>query len=101
MDSSLPITSASICPDCGTHIASSLLACPGCERLVHADRLRVLADAATTASNAGELTASLTHWREAMELLPPSSRQFAIIRDKATDRKSTRLNSSHVSESRM
>lgn len=72
-----------MCPVCGSHVAVSLRACPGCGRLVHAERLKSLADAAAVATNAGDLAEALTHWREAMELLPSDSRQLVLVREKA------------------
>ena len=56
-----------------------MLACPNCNRLVHKDRLEALAAQASSASTAGDITASLQAWREALELVPRNSKQFAII----------------------
>lgn len=80
---------ASVCPDCGSHVALSLVACPGCGRLVHADKLKQLAEFAEAATRAGDLPTALTTWREAMELLPPGSRQFAMIREKTVSLSNT------------
>ncbi|MEE8523639.1 MAG: site-2 protease family protein [Thermoanaerobaculia bacterium] len=70
------------CPDCGTEIAPLLLSCPACGRLVHGDELRRLATAAAAASDAGDPRAALAAWREALDRLPPASRQAAAIADK-------------------
>ncbi len=67
------------CPGCGSEIAPGLLSCPSCRRLVHAARLKELAEAADDSENAGELSGALAHWNEAAALLPPESRQFTII----------------------
>jgi Zn-dependent protease len=67
------------CPACGTEVAPNLLSCPSCHRLVHADRLKGLAATAEAAERAGELSAALASWREALTLLPPESRQYAVI----------------------
>ena len=67
------------CPQCGTEIAPALLACPGCHRLVHAEELQRLAAAAARGEQAGDFSAALTAWRQALDLLPPDSRQFATI----------------------
>jgi Zn-dependent protease len=72
------------CPSCGSEIALSLLTCPTCQRLVHAERLKELASQAETAQNRGELAVALSHWREALELLPPESRQYALVSDRIT-----------------
>lgn len=63
------------CRQCGTELVPSLLACPGCGALVHADELRRLADAAGRA----EPAEALRLWREAMALLPPDSGQARSI----------------------
>lgn len=67
------------CPDCGTEMASGLLCCPSCRRLVHSSELKELATQAERAAQAGDLTAELTAWRRALELLPPDSRQHEAI----------------------
>jgi Zn-dependent protease len=70
---------ASFCPDCGTEVAPSLLTCPNCQRLVHADRLKALSAEAEAATRADDPTAALIAWRSALELLPPGSRQHNAI----------------------
>lgn len=55
-------------------------ACPVCRRLVHGERLRELADRAARAERDADLTAELATWREALELLPPGTRQAETIR---------------------
>jgi Zn-dependent protease len=71
-----------VCPACGSEIAPRLLACPSCQRLVHADRLKRLADAADDAHRAGDLLKALESWREALGLLPPASRQHELIAER-------------------
>jgi Zn-dependent protease len=70
------------CTACGSEIAPTLLSCPSCHRLVHAERLKALAAAAEIAEKAGELSAALTSWNEAVQLLPPESRQYAAVADR-------------------
>ena len=60
-------------------IAPGLLCCPSCRRLVHAARLKELADAADDSEDAGDLTGALAHWNEAAGLLPSDSRQYTVI----------------------
>jgi Zn-dependent protease len=79
--SPLPLMARS-CPACGSEIAPSLLSCPSCHRLVHSERLKGLAEAAEDADQAGELSAALASWNEALSLLPPESRQYAAIAEK-------------------
>lgn len=70
------------CPECGTELAPALLCCPGCQRLVHGPRLRELADSAEHAASAGDASAALAAWREALDLLPPGTRQHAAVSQK-------------------
>src|SRR2546426_10947030 len=67
------------CPQCGTQIAPALLACPSCQRLVHSDALKRLAAEAERTAQAGDMSAALATWREALELLPPDSSQHTIV----------------------
>lgn len=67
------------CPQCGTDIAPSLLACPACRTLVHAEELKRLASHAETLTAAGRLADALVAWRTALDLLPPDSRQYAAV----------------------
>ena len=59
-----------------------MLTCPKCRRLVHSDRLKVLADTATQAPSPVD---ALVAWREALELLPPGTRQYDTIQAKITE----------------
>jgi len=63
------------CATCGAELPSSLLACPGCGTLVHAAELTRLAGLAEEAERQGELTAALSSWKDALELLPPGAPQ--------------------------
>jgi Zn-dependent protease len=67
------------CSSCGAEISPGLLACPGCHRLAHAAELAVLAQQASAAQQAGDISQSLGFWRAALELLPPETNQFAVI----------------------
>jgi Zn-dependent protease len=71
-----------VCPACGVEVAPNLLSCPGCRRLVHAERLKRLADDAERAEQGGDPLAALVAWREALELLPAGTRQHAAISDR-------------------
>lgn len=70
------------CEGCATELSWSLLACPGCGRLVHAERLRQLAAEAESASTP---TDALIAWRSALELLPCETRQHALISSKIAE----------------
>ena len=70
---------ASVCPQCGTHVAPALLACPSCQRLVHADELKRLAAEAERAGRAEDTSAALVAWRQALDLLPRDSTQHGAV----------------------
>ena len=70
------------CVQCGAELAPNLLACPTCHALVHADELKKLAAEAEAETRAGALSEALAKWRRALELLPPHSSQYAVIRKK-------------------
>jgi len=70
------------CRQCGTQLAPSLLSCPSCQALVHADRLKALAADAGAATASGDLSAASAKWREALELLPPGTRQFTAVEER-------------------
>jgi len=67
------------CPQCGTQVASALLACPSCQRLVHADGLKRLAAEAERAGQAGDASGALGAWRQALDLLPRDSTQHQAV----------------------
>ena len=73
---------ASTCPACGVELAASLLSCPQCQRLVHAEELKQLAARAERATGEHDCTGALQSWRRALELLPPTSRQYLVIAEK-------------------
>ncbi len=73
------------CPDCGTHLAPSLLSCPSCHRLVYGARLEELAGRARQATDGGDLGAALAAWREALELLPEGSAQGDEVRRRVSE----------------
>jgi Zn-dependent protease len=68
------------CANCGARVGAAQLACPACHALIHARRLRELADEASAASGRQDVSAELSAWRSALELLPPASTQFETVR---------------------
>lgn len=74
-----------VCPQCGTHVAPALLACPACHRLVHADELKRLAAEAERATHAGDPSAALAAWRQALELLPTDATQHQVVAARITE----------------
>ena len=80
MTAGLPVDAdVRICSACGTHVATALLVCPACARLVHADELKRLATDASAAAAAGDVAEELARWRASLELLPSTSKQFGIV----------------------
>lgn len=73
------------CAKCGTEVAPARLSCPVCRALLHADELKRLASKAEAAAGNGDLTAELSAWRSALELLPPDSGQFEQVARKIDD----------------
>jgi Zn-dependent protease len=73
------IDGALTCAACGVELAPGLFACPGCHKLVHADRLKALAAEGDAAEREGRLTDALTSWREALDLLPRESTQRRAV----------------------
>lgn len=67
------------CARCDTSFSSSMLACPACSALVHADELKRRTRAASEAAAAGELAEALSSLRGALELLPPATKQHAQV----------------------
>ena len=78
-DAAVPGRAPTVCAQCGTQIAPALLACPSCHRLVHADELKRLAAMAERATQAGDPSAALAAWRDALDLLPPDSTQHQVV----------------------
>ena len=78
-DAPVPGRAPSGCAQCGTQIAPALLACPSCNRLVHAEELKRLAATAEGAGEAGDPSAALAAWRQALDLLPADSTQHQVV----------------------
>ena len=69
---------------CGTDLAPGLLTCPVCPRLVHSQRLGVLAREADTLESSADIRAALARLREALNLLPPASKQYQRLHQRAS-----------------
>src|SRR2546425_664563 len=78
-DAEAPGRAPSVCARCGTQIAPALLACPSCRRLVHAGELKRLAATAEGAEQAGDPSAALAAWRQALDLLPADATQHQVV----------------------
>ena len=79
MSASAPPSDVRACASCGSELPLSLLACPGCGGLVHAEALRGLAAEAARAEQQNDMPGALMAWRRALELLPASSGQHRRV----------------------
>ena len=73
------------CAQCGTELAPTMLSCPVCNALVHAGRLKELAASAQSLAAEGKLEDARDTWQRALELLPPSSQQHAVITGRVSE----------------
>jgi Zn-dependent protease/ribosomal protein L40E len=71
--------SLALCRSCGAELAPGATVCGACHGLVHADRLKALA---AEARDADSPTDAMRAWREALDLLPPGSRQAHLVRER-------------------
>lgn len=67
------------CARCGTELGPSLLSCPACHALVHADTLRPLAATAASLEEEGKLVEARDAWTRARSLLPAGTQQHDTI----------------------
>lgn len=67
------------CPQCGTHLSPNLKVCPSCKSLVYSEELKSLAAKAKEAESSGQLLTAVQYWREALALLPETSKQFSQL----------------------
>lgn len=67
------------CAQCGAELGPTLLACPSCRALVHADELKRLAALADERQRAGDPSGALGAWRSALALLPRDTRQHREV----------------------
>jgi Zn-dependent protease len=72
-----------------------MLACPACHTLVHAARLKEISAAAALAEREQRQADALELWQQAVELLPPGSRQHGVV----TERVSALLRAQAASDS--
>lgn len=75
----LPVSTPGRCSRCGTELATTLLRCPGCQTLVHADRLQRLAADAGQAEQEGHAVDARDRWQEALALIPSDAPQYAGV----------------------
>lgn len=73
------------CGHCGTELSPAFLSCPSCGHLVHSDALKRVVASAKDLDTQGKLSESRDCWREALELVPPDSRQYAYFSKSISD----------------
>ena len=83
-DAEAPGRAPFLCAQCGTQVAPALLACPSCQRLVHAEELKRFAATAQRAEQAGDPSGALTAWRQALDLLPTDATQHQVVAARIT-----------------
>ncbi len=74
-----PPSGVRACKSCGSELPLSLLACPGCGALVHAEALRGLAADAERIEQQHDVPGALAAWRRVLELLPVGSGQYQRV----------------------
>jgi Zn-dependent protease len=67
------------CVGCAAEIGPSLLSCPNCHRLVHAEQLKELARDAAAAKERHDFSTEIAAWRTALDLLPAGTEQHRAI----------------------
>jgi Zn-dependent protease len=80
-----PASATNLCLTCETQLAPSALACPACGALVHSSALKTIVATASELAAAGQLIEARDTWSRALDLLPPSSRQHAVIVERIAD----------------
>src|SRR6266496_3752595 len=68
------------CPACSESIPTTLLSCPHCRRLTHAEELEGLAEKARAAWRKGDMARERELWSRSAELLPQETVQYRSIR---------------------
>lgn len=91
------------CARCGTQLSPQILVCPSCQALVHAEDLKSIAAEAERAERAGDAARATALWREALDRLPPNTRQYRAILQRVAglgDRAATEARQAEVARTR-
>ena len=70
------------CPQCSHYLQPGTLACPDCQSIIYAGHLRAIAIQATTAENEQHLTEARGVWAQALDWLPPDTKQAEAVHAK-------------------
>jgi len=80
-----PVAAVAVCAGCGSDLAPSLLVCPACQRLVHAEELKALAGEAESLGAHKVWADAADRWQRALALLPPGTRQREAVSARYAD----------------
>ena len=67
------------CAGCGSVVPARATVCPSCHALVHGARLKAIAAEAEELTRSGAHAEAARVWRDALPLLPPESKQHALV----------------------
>jgi Zn-dependent protease len=73
------------CANCGTELPPHAVACPACGALVYSDMLKAIAAGADAALASGDLAGARAQWENALQFLPPDSKQYDTIKRRMAD----------------
>ena len=73
------VPDAIACGGCGNAVPARALVCPSCHALVHGARLKEIAAEAEELTRRGAHAEAARAWRDALTLLPPESKQHALV----------------------
>jgi Zn-dependent protease len=73
------MSEAVACGGCGSVVPARAAVCPSCHALVHSARLKSIAAEAEELGRSGAHAEAARVWREALPLLPPESKQHALV----------------------
>ena len=78
------MTSATLtyCPNCGGTIPDGALSCASCGQLTHQQELEALVQHAKLAGQAGDWISARQAWAKALELLPPDSQPYGVVKER-------------------
>jgi Zn-dependent protease len=70
------------CPECSHYLPPGTLACPDCQTIIYSGHLRGIAVRAATEENEKHWAAAREVWREALDWLPPGTKQAEAVNGK-------------------
>ena len=70
------------CPQCSHYLQPGTLVCPDCQAIIYSGHLRAIAVQATAAEHEQHWAEAQTVWRQALEWLPPETKQAEAVNTK-------------------